>query len=1337
MSSILSGAGVKAKDAFKDFHDLLFDEEGKKTKYLTDLEGEEVDLASISSILHRAGAKAKDAFKDFHDLLFDEEGKKTKYLTDLERGGIKLIRMSSILSGAGAKAKDAFKDFHDLLFDEEGKKTKYLTDLEGGGIKLIRISSILNGAGAKAKDAFKDFHDLLFDEEGKKTKYLTALDNEGIDLASISSILSGAGAKAKDAFKDFHDLLFDEEGKKTKYLTDLEGEEVDLASISSILSGAGAKAKDAFKDFHDLLFDEEGKKTKYLTALDNEGIDLASISSILSGAGAKAKDAFKDFHDLLFDEHGKAKPFLKILDKEGVDLDQMFSTLKLVKRGNHKNFDAQDVSNTLSALSKWDVLNKGTWNGKEEKFKSLILTLVDQKGRKNFDAHEISNILDALSKWDVLNKGTWNGKEEKFKSLILTLVEQGGRKNFDAHEISNILDALSKWDVLNKGIWNGNEEKFKSLILTLVEQGEAKHKDFSDQDIAVTYSTIARWKEKLPKEVADSRIPDFIKKLADQAIDLISEHPEQFNVRYASSVIRDLSKLKDLIKLQDYPLRELLVSLVEALGTIKRGTKLSDLNIELSREVYYISVTFHSISDAVRLVKEKGPDNIKGLFSDRSLARVLNKIFTIDLNSLRSLELLKGICQLAKLDVVQDISMFTRPMGKLLKLSSVKLYDHSDVKGVLSSLESLPSKLLQLLHSEENLKGFLKSIEDRFPQEKEEVEKINSLLGDKQKYEIVRDKLKITDNNVVIDKVSVKKYPLEELKEKLESEGKVTYKAGVEVENGKVSQQEKKNVENGNPKIFIAPVAVLEGENNWGVFLEDRVELGSFLGTYAGERITMSKAEKMLDNLYLLEITKNIVIDGKNKRNWAAYMNHGSSGVNNVISLARKDSSRTLQSFFFTKEQIASGNQLLLDYGQQYFSDFSYPPIYLHPTDNEKTPSDNYIYSKEHYHNEVIDIDIDIAQDLGYNEGNYFIAHESFLILYQLHKKDLSEEEAKEKIGKFSQEELNTPSYVVKLTKDDQWEFYGYSKQQHITPLMLACFLGQKNVVGSLLNKDVDVRRRSLHRGHDALFFTILGKGNSEIKKEILEVLVHNIKKRSSESIKQFEEAVESKVDPHKINKLLMEEVSGLFCATDNLGKNLFDHMIDKGKYSLYKKYYKEISLQWKNKVAEKFISEKGIFNIILGSYPEEHVEVVGLLLKEISGSFIREHIQNYLREIRRGNITNSRGLLELYSQKAGEFGGLEKFQNIQHLTSSVKKQLIKVLETFLRKTENDLYEGKLNELLNNLRESFPELNHYPEEGPPTAKKGRFDESVKNIENDALSEVSVEKCLPSKSYWIH
>ncbi|HCE59812.1 MAG TPA: hypothetical protein DEQ74_03220 [Wolbachia sp.] len=84
--------GKARSDSFAEF---LNTDEGQKM-YNATCKNKAVNR--MSSILHGAGSKAKDAFQGLYDLWFNEEGNKRPPLKTLENNGVTLARISSILS---------------------------------------------------------------------------------------------------------------------------------------------------------------------------------------------------------------------------------------------------------------------------------------------------------------------------------------------------------------------------------------------------------------------------------------------------------------------------------------------------------------------------------------------------------------------------------------------------------------------------------------------------------------------------------------------------------------------------------------------------------------------------------------------------------------------------------------------------------------------------------------------------------------------------------------------------------------------------------------------------------------------------------------------------------------------------------------------------------------------------------------------------------------------------------------------------------------------------------------------------------------------------------------
>ncbi|WGJ62669.1 SET domain-containing protein-lysine N-methyltransferase [Wolbachia endosymbiont of Frankliniella intonsa] len=1138
---------------------------------------------TINPVDRFAKAIGKKNVAPFREFLDTEEGKKM-FSTVFENNVH--TRMSSILNGARTKAKDAFKDLYHLWFDE---KKGYLKKLKEAGVDLARVSGILHAAGAKAPKAFEDLCDLWFDE---KKEYLKKLKKAGVDLARVSSILSGSGANAPKAFKDLCDLWFDE---KKEYIKKLKEAGVDLARVSGILHAAGAKAPKAFKDLYDLLLDEKGEKKEYLKKLKEAGVDLARVSSILSGAGANAPKAFEDLCDLWFDEK---KEYLKKLKEAGVDLARVSGILHGAGAKAPKAFE--------DLCDLWFDEKKG------------YLKKLKEAG---VDLARVSGILH----------GAGAKAPKAFKDLYDLLLDEKGEKKEYLKKLKEAGVDLARVSSILSGAGANAPKAFKDLCDLWFDEKKEYIKKLKEAgvDLASVSSILSGAGANAPKAFKDlyylwfDEKKEYIKKLKKAGIDLVT----------VSSILSGAgAKAKDAFKDLYY------LWFDDEGGETKYLRVLEEQRIDLV-----------TVSNILTRAAAKAKDAFKDLYhlwfdeeeEKTKYLRVLEEQ-GIDLASVSSI--LHGAGAKAK-DAFKDLYHLwfdeEEEKTKYLTVLEKQGIDLVTVSSILSGAGAKAPKAFEDLynlllnkegerkedpkHLEKGGRSFASVISNlgkakdkglSYREGRENSEEYNS-QAEEQLLLPEKNDFTITESNPLIDKDSLKKYTLEEFKKELEKEGKIEYRPGVEAESRRGIY--KNNVEKGEPKILIAQVAALKGEKNWGVFAKDEIKAGTFLGTFAGERMSQ---DENLESLYVFNVGKKTIIDGEKKRNWASYLNHGSINNVNLQHFIEKFQNKG-QVTFYAKVDISPNSQLLFDYGEGYFSKLgNYNPIYLHPTDNDLTPSQRYNSVKDVYYDHVIELDEKIAQGLGYSREKYFVVPKLFQKIYN--NEDISDDKTLSK-------GLNTPIYAVKLNGDKKWEFYSYDKQQQATSLMLACYSGREGSVKSLLRENsIDITRSTLHGGRNALFFTILSDTDDKGTKEsILGFLVNKIK------------------DLYKSNKV-NEYVSELLYAPDGSGKNLFDHMMDKGEYSLYKAYYEKSSKPWQKKVAEEYIADQGILSIVLSLGTQEHVEVIDALLKRLSASFTRTCLKNDVKD--KENVD--------YRKEQ-----LSKLKQLTNLSEAMKKEMIEILE--------------------------------------------------------------------------
>ncbi|XP_076667642.1 uncharacterized protein LOC143368613 isoform X2 [Andrena cerasifolii] len=169
----LSNMLSRAVDSVENFYDFCF--VGETKKYLNHFLKRKkcFTLSNLCNILHGAGANICSAFKDFHDICFDEAGNEMQLLDDFYKVGFSSNDLSDILSMAGSNAASILRDLHELCFSKENYLYHFLA--EDNHFTPKGLSKILYGIGTKISPTFGKLHNLCFDEAGNKTNYLNNL----------------------------------------------------------------------------------------------------------------------------------------------------------------------------------------------------------------------------------------------------------------------------------------------------------------------------------------------------------------------------------------------------------------------------------------------------------------------------------------------------------------------------------------------------------------------------------------------------------------------------------------------------------------------------------------------------------------------------------------------------------------------------------------------------------------------------------------------------------------------------------------------------------------------------------------------------------------------------------------------------------------------------------------------------------------------------------------------------------------------------------------------------------------------------------------------------------
>jgi uncharacterized protein len=109
------------------------------------------------------------------------------------------------------------------------------------------------------------------------------------------------------------------------------------------------------------------------------------------------------------------------------------------------------------------------------------------------------------------------------------------------------------------------------------------------------------------------------------------------------------------------------------------------------------------------------------------------------------------------------------------------------------------------------------------------------------------------------------------------------------------------------------PYEVKRSSAGLGLFATTTFKRGDFIIEYTGERISEDEANRR-GGKYLFTVTDEITIDGKGRGNTARYINHSCTPN---AETERDEEELTVK--VFAKKKIVPGEEILYDYGKEYW----------------------------------------------------------------------------------------------------------------------------------------------------------------------------------------------------------------------------------------------------------------------------------------------------------------------------------------------------------------------------------------------------------------------------------
>lgn len=291
--------------------------------------------------------------------------------------------------------------------------------------------------------------------------------------------------------------------------------------------------------------------------------------------------------------------------------------------------------------------------------------------------------------------------------------------------------------------------------------------------------------------------------------------------------------------------------------------------------------------------------------------------------------------------------------------------------------------------------------------------------------------------------------------------------------------------------IKIAPMEVLHG--GLGIIATaDFTSSNNGVVTYTGE---VSKEIVDAKSQYIFEITNSngeVVnyIDAKRLGDWTRFINHSINP--NVVT----DQYKQKAIHFTFVLPIEKSHHITFDYSNTYWEAEDYHPYFLHFSDNSTTRSERFNAHRDQYADIFYQFDENTINDLEltcnpagsnnckHEENVQWLVPKLLLAVAQKNVEDLEAElnKAKARIKQDKESKslnlaacINPIELVAYACRGN--EILASDEQQHISPFMLASYLGSERCLDVLLKAGADVDRCSLRSGLTP--FMLLCKGHA------------------------------------------------------------------------------------------------------------------------------------------------------------------------------------------------------------------------------------------------------------------
>lgn len=249
--------------------------------------------------------------------------------------------------------------------------------------------------------------------------------------------------------------------------------------------------------------------------------------------------------------------------------------------------------------------------------------------------------------------------------------------------------------------------------------------------------------------------------------------------------------------------------------------------------------------------------------------------------------------------------------------------------------------------------------------------------------------------------------------------------------------------------------------------------VGKKFAVYVGDKKTTVEDDK--DNAFFFD-TKSGMIDSKLRGDFTRFLQ--GSQTSNVYF--EETDGEVIEKI---AREIPPRGQFLGHYGYNYTIPGVDVNYYLHVSDNWENNEERYDRLKDYYCSKLYDFGDKAKTDLGL-VGNQFLVPEIF---YHIANNDIVA--LRKSLLTLKSQHINLEDLVLLGVNDSS--IRPYEEQQHLSVMMYACYLGNKECIDILIEAGLDMDRAELVAGNNSLSLLLQGNATDSVVNELTPLMLN------------------------------------------------------------------------------------------------------------------------------------------------------------------------------------------------------------------------------------------------------